>query len=123
MAVLTNRQQLARRLVDELSRFDDVWVTSPLPLRDGDRLRLQIADRVRNEMIQILKDWGYDARFVSVLPRICPTGLQAACLWEVDFPGDRQPIIDDRQTITGEIAKPEKTSVELEGMRKYLGLK
>jgi len=104
---LSNRQQLAKRLADELARFEDVWVTSPLPLQDGMRLRLQIADRVRNEMIQILKDWGYEARFVSVLPRVCPTGLQAACLWEVDFPGDRQPIIDDR-TIRGEIANQPK---------------
>jgi len=118
---LSNRQQLAKRLADELARFEDVWVTSPLPLQDGMRLRLQIADRVRNEMIQILKDWGYEARFVSVLPRVCPTGLMAACLWEVDFPGDRQPIIDDR-TIRGEIAKPAKTDVEIEGMRRYLGL-
>jgi hypothetical protein len=62
MAVLTNRQQLARRLVDELSKFDDVWVTSPLPLRDGTRLRIQIADRSQNEVIQILKDLGYEAR-------------------------------------------------------------
>jgi hypothetical protein len=121
MAVLTNRQQLAKRLVDELNKYDDAWVTSPLPLRDDTRLRIQIADRSRNEVTQIIKDLGFDPRFVSVLPRVCSTGLQAACLYEVDFPGDRQPIIDDR-TIRAEIAKPEKTDLELQGMRKYLGL-
>ena len=120
--MLTNRQQMAKRLVDELNKWDDVWVTSPLPLRDGARLRMQIADRSRNEIIQLMRDWGYDARLISVLPRICPTGVEAACLWEVDFPGDRQPIIDDRK-IMGEIAEPKpKTDVELQGMRRYLGL-
>jgi hypothetical protein len=121
MAVLTNRQQLARKLVDELNKFEDVWVTSPLPLRDGTRLHIQILDRSRNEVVQIIKDLGYDARFVSVLPRITSTWTQAACLYEVDFPGDRQPIIDDRVIPKGEIAEPtKKTDVELEGMRRYL---
>jgi hypothetical protein len=46
----------------------------------------------------------------------------AACLFEIDFPDDRQPIIDDRK-IMGEIAEPkQKTDVELQGMRRYLGL-
>jgi len=42
--------------------------------------------------------------------------------FEIPIAAHRQPIHDDR-TITGEIAKPEKTDLEIEGMKKYLGLK
>jgi len=94
--VLTERQQLAKRLADELGKIDGVWVTSPLPLDDNQKLRLQIKDIDRNEVLQLLKDWGYDPVCVSVLPRVCSTGLMAACLWEIDLPQPRQDIIDDR---------------------------
>ena len=33
---------------------------------------------------------------VSVLPRVCTTGLMAACLYEIDLPKPRQDIVDDR---------------------------
>jgi len=121
-AVLTERQQLARTLANELGKMSNVWVTSPLPLDDHKKLRMQIADTARNEVIQVLKDWGWDPQFVSILPRVCPTGLMGACIYEVDLPRPRQAVVDDRK-IHGEIATPKKTSVELEGIRKYLGLK
>ena len=94
--VLTERQQLAKRLADDLDRMDSVWVTSPLPLDDNQKLRLQIKDIARNEVTQLLKDWGYDPVCVSVLPRVCTTGLIAACLYEIDLPQPRQDIVDDR---------------------------
>jgi hypothetical protein len=119
--VLSTRQQLARNLANELGKFEDTWIVSPMPLDDSRKLRVQIADRSRNEMIQILKDWGYEAQFVSVLPRVCPTGLLAACTYEIDLPHERIPVVDDRQ-IHGEVARPEKTSVEMEAMRRYFGL-
>src|SRR5215471_2005008 len=94
--VLSDRQQLARRLADELGKMDDVWVTSPLPLDDNQKLRLQIKDIARNEVLQLLRDWGWDPVCISVLPRVCSTGLIAACLWEIDLPQPRQEIVDDR---------------------------
>jgi len=94
--VLTERQQLAKRLADDLDRMDSVWVTSPLPLDDNQKLRLQIKDIARNEVTQLLKDWGYDPVCISVLPRVCSTGLMAACLYEIDLPQPRQDIVDDR---------------------------
>jgi hypothetical protein len=117
---LSNRQQLAKRLADELARFEDAWIVSLTPLPDDKKLRVQIADRARNEIIQTLRDWGYEPVFVSVLPRVCPTGLMAACVYEIDFPRERQPIVDDR--IQGEIATREKPSWELEQLRRYLGI-
>src|SRR5215467_6447831 len=120
--VLSERQQLARRLADELDKLDGVWVTSPLPLDDNHKLRLQIKDIDRNEVIQLLKDWGYDPVCISVLPRVCSTGLMAACLYEIDLPQPRQDIIDDRK-IYGEIAKPDKSDYERQSILKYLGLK
>src|SRR5262245_10738001 len=94
--VLTERQQLAKRLADDLDRMDSVWVTSPLPLDDNQKLRLQIKDIDRNEVLQLLRDWGYEPVCISVLPRICNTGLIAACLYEIDLPQPRQDIVDDR---------------------------
>jgi len=94
--VLTERQQLAKRLADDLDSMDGVWVTSPLPLDDNHKLRLQIKDIDRNEVLQLLRDWGYDPVCVSVLPRVCTTGLIAACLYEIDLPQPRQDIVDDR---------------------------
>jgi len=94
--VLSERQQLARRLADDLDRMDGVWVTSPLPLDDNAKLRVQIKDIDRNEVLQLLKDWGYDPVCISVLPRVCTTGLIAACLYEIDLPQPRQEIVDDR---------------------------
>jgi len=94
--VLSERQQLAKRLADELDKMDGVWVTSPLPLDDNQKLRLQIKDIDRNEVLQLLKDWGWDPVCISVLPRVCSTGLMAACLYEIDLPQPRQEIVDDR---------------------------
>src|SRR5262245_18501258 len=102
MAVLSNRQQLARNLANELENMSDVWVTSPLPLDDNAKLRVQISDAVRNEVCQILRDWGWSPVCISVLPRVCSTGLLGACLYEIDLPRERQPIQDDR--IHGELA-------------------
>jgi hypothetical protein len=90
--VLSERQQLAKSLADELNKLDGAWVTSPLPLDEHAKLRVQIKDISRNEIIQLLRDWGWDPVCVSVLPRVCTTGLIGACLYEIDLPRERQPI-------------------------------
>src|SRR5262245_36382574 len=119
--VLSERQQLARNLANELGKMDGVWVTSPLPLDDNAKLRLQILDSERNHVVQAAKDWGWNPVCISVLPRVHSTGLIAACLYEIDLPRERQPIHDDR--IYGELAKPEKTDHERMAVLKYLGLR
>jgi hypothetical protein len=72
MAVLSERQQLAKSLATEIDKMDGAWVTSPLPLDEHAKLRVQIKDIARNEIIQLLKDWGWNPILVSVLPRIAP---------------------------------------------------
>jgi len=120
MAVLSNRQQLAKRLAVELDKMDGAFVTSPMPLDEQAKLRVQIKDMDKNRILQWLKDLGWNPVCISVLPRICNTGLIAACLYEIDLPRERQPIYDDR--IQGELATKREMSVEEKGMRKALGL-
>jgi len=119
---LTPRQETAQRLTRELGKMDGVWVTSPLPLDDHAKLRLQIREIDRNHIIQMLKDWGWDPVFLSVLPRICTTGLIAAGMYEIDIPKPRQDVVDDRPRVQGEIASREKSSYEVEQVLRYLGM-
>jgi|SRR5262245_35203656 len=122
MALLNERQEKAAALARELGKMDGVWVTSPLPLDDHAKLRLQIREIDRNHVVQMLKDWGWDPVFLSVLPRICTTGLIAAGLWEIDIPKPRQDVVDDR--IHGEIAKREERSHEVAAIvNEWYGLK
>src|SRR5262245_44327346 len=111
-AIPNERQRLARNLANELGKFDGVRVTRPLPLDNNQKLRVQIADRGKNEVMQILRDWGWDPIFVTIAPRVCHTGLQGACLYEIDIPQPRRNIIDDRTIPKDEIAKKEKPSAE-----------
>jgi hypothetical protein len=122
MATLSKSQQTARRLADELSKMDGAWVESPMPLDDHAKLRFQILDSERNRILQTLRDWGWEPAFVGIKPRVHFSGFIGACLWEIDLPRKRQPIVDHHgQTITRKIATKEKTSAEIEGMRRYLG--
>jgi len=120
-ALLTTRQQMAAVLARELERLDGVWVVSALPLDNERKLRVQILDGVRNEVTQIIRDWGHELAFVSVQPRIEHGPIVAACIYEIDLPREQQPVQD--RTIYGEIASKEKPSAELEATKKYLGLK
>jgi len=120
---LSNRQQLAKRLADELGKYEGVWIINPMPLDSGKKLRVQILDSECNAILQMIRDWGHEPVFVSLSPqRVTYAGLQMAPVYEVDLPRDAATVPADDRTIRGEIAKPERTSVELEGMRKYLGL-
>src|SRR5262245_20761589 len=114
-AIPNERQQTAQHLARSIGAMEGAWVTSPMPLDNGRRLRFQVLDGDRNRVLQQLRDWGWDPVFVSVLPRVTFVGMAAACLYEIELPRERQTIVDDRK-IHGEIATPEKTSVELEGM-------
>jgi hypothetical protein len=113
--MLTERQQLAKRLADELGKLDGVWITSPLPLDESRKLNLQILDNERNRVLQIIRDWGWDPVAISVLPRVHTTGLLAACLWEIDLPKPRQEIPQDRIP-QDEIGKRKQHSYEAQAV-------
>src|SRR5262245_55566535 len=110
-ALLNQRQQLAATMERELDALECCWVVSPLPLDDSKHLRVQIADVARNEVVQKIRDWGYEPKFVSLLPRVHPIfGMQGACVYEIDLPRERQAIPDDR--IYGELAERKKKSAQ-----------
>jgi hypothetical protein len=109
-ALLSERQKKAADLAREIGKLDGVWVVSPLPLDDSARLRFQVLDSCRNEVVQLLRDWGWQPTFRSVLPRVSYTGLQGAGVYEIDIPRDRTPVQDDRPR--GEIATREKLAAE-----------
>jgi hypothetical protein len=119
MALLTERQQTAGALMCELQRLG-AWVTSALPLRDDESLKFQVLDEHRSQVLEKLSQWGWGPTLCSNLPRITSRGMEAATIYEIDLPRERQPVVDDR--IHGEIAEQKKTSVEVEAMRRYLGL-
>jgi len=119
---LTERQQLAKSLADGLNAMDGAWVTSPLPLEDRARLRVQIKDIDRNRIFQWLRDLGHEPVFVSVLPRVCTTGLIGACLYEIDLPRERQPVVPDGRDIPTD-ERVRKSKSDEQSILKYLGLK
>src|SRR5262245_53827476 len=113
MALLNERQEKAAALARELG--NGVWVTSPLPLDEHAHFRVQIKDTVRNEVVQMLKDWGWNPVCISVQPRVHGGIFDvAACIWEIDIPKPRQDVVDDRPRIQGEIATREKAGYEAE---------
>jgi hypothetical protein len=124
MALLNERQRTADALMHELHRLG-AWVTNPLPLRDDERLRFQILDTSRPQILEKLSQWGWGPSLVGNAPRVTSQGMQAATLYELDLPRDRQPIPDDRVkgTVSDEYNRREKTPAEVEAMRKYLGWK
>jgi hypothetical protein len=121
MALLNKRQQTAAALSRAITDMRGCWVDSPLPLDDGQKLRVQVLDTERIWFLQAVRDLGYEPVFVTIKPRVDFTGFIGASLFEVDIPRERQPIHDDR-TITGEIAKPEKSNYERDSILKYLGI-
>jgi hypothetical protein len=107
MTLLSERQQTARALARAIDDMGAAWVTSALPLDDQVRaLRLQILDSDRNRVVQAIRDLGFEPVLCGVLPRIHPTGVLAACAYEISLPQARQPVIDDR--IQGELATKKK---------------
>jgi hypothetical protein len=120
MALLTERQQTAGALMCELQRLG-AWVTSALPLRDDEKLKFQVLDENRSQVLEKLSQWGWGPTLCSNLPRITSRGMEAATIYEIDLPRERTPVVDDRLHVD-EIAEQKKTSVEVEAMRRYLGL-
>jgi hypothetical protein len=120
--VLTERQQTAQALMHEIHRLGAA-VVNPMPLADGAKLRFQVLNDHRQAILEKLSSWGWFPALCSQGPRFMPNGTAPlASTYEIDLPADRPPVADDR-TMPGEIAVKKKTSVEIEGILKYLGRK
>jgi hypothetical protein len=120
MALLTERQQTAEALAREIARMG-AWCVSPMPLDNNAKLRFQVMDSDRDVVISKLASWDWLPVPCSILPRITHGGFMAAQIYEIDLPREQSPIPDDR-SIKGEIAEQKKSGVELEALRKYLGI-
>src|SRR5947208_16868722 len=121
MALLSERQQTAQALAREIIRMG-AWVVSP----PGDeRIRFQVLDKDRNAILEKLGSWNWSPVFVGTHPRICPDGWKLTSVYQIELPPERQPIVDDRQPIMGELATEakRKTPEEVLQMRKYQGWK
>src|SRR5262249_45702962 len=123
MVLLTERQQTAQALMHELHRMGAA-VINPMPLADGAKLRFQVLNDYRQAILEKLSSWGWFPALCSTGPRFMPNGTAPlASTYEIDLPANRQPVAADDRTMPGEIAKREKTSIEIEGILKYLGRK
>ena len=120
MAVLTERQQTAEALAREIARMG-AWCVSPMPLDNNAKLRFQVMDSDRDVVISKLASWDWLPVPCSSFPRITHGGWMAAQIYEIDLPREQSPIPDER-SIKGEIAERKKSEVELEALRKYLGI-
>jgi hypothetical protein len=103
-----------------------VWITSPLPLNDDAKLRFQVLDNRKNEALQTLTDWGWEPRFVQILPRIDAASFKVipAAIYEIDLPKERQSVPDGK--IFGEVYSPEEKKAAaafIATYRKAIGLK
>jgi hypothetical protein len=95
MALLNNkRQETAQRLTRELQAFG-ATVTSVLPLADGQNLRFWVSDYKKNELLQQLKDAGYDAPvFLGMSPQLCIESYSMGLVnnFELPLSAERQEI-------------------------------
>jgi len=120
MALLTERQQTAEALAREITRMG-VWCVSSMPPDNNAKLRFQVMDSDRDVVISKLASWDWLPVPCSSFPRITHGGWMAAQIYEIDLPREQSPIPDER-SIKGEIAERKKSEVELEALRKYLGI-
>jgi len=94
MVALTERQQTAQRLTRELQAFG-ATVTNVLPLADGQHLRFWVSDYKKNELLQQLKDAGYDEPvFLGMSPQMCTATYSMGLVnnFELPIAADRQEI-------------------------------
>jgi hypothetical protein len=117
MALLTERQQQARALSDELSNLG-AFVISPLPLDNNAKLRIQVLENCnKNRIFQAIADWGFGVPvFVTMLPRVTHVGMAIAAVYEIPIPKAQQPIVDERRIPDFERASNEKMSKDVQAI-------
>jgi hypothetical protein len=127
---LTERQDKAKHLADELEKLGGCWVITPLPLDpDTKGLRVQILSTDRDRVITALCEARWNPIYLQQNPRFTTNGgLVPGFLYEVEIPKERQPIVDDTPKIpsdAAELAKREeekKTRAFIASFRKSAGL-
>lgn len=103
---LTERQQTAKALADELHKLG-CWVVNPMPLSPDAQLRVQILDRDCVRVLEEVSGWGWSPAMCSAGIRFLPDGTAPiANIFEITIEADRQPIVPDRR-IVGDIESNE----------------
>jgi hypothetical protein len=93
---LTPRQEQAAALAREIERMGNAWITSPMPLGPGERLRFQVTEEMRYQILDKLGSWGWLPRLLSTYPRVTSRGLEPASLYEIFIEPDKPAIVDNR---------------------------
>jgi hypothetical protein len=119
-ALLSERQQTAEALAREIGRMG-AWIISPLPLDAGARLRFQVLDTDRDQVIEKLSSWNWSPALCGMTPRVTYAGLQPASIYEIDLPSG-QPIVD-RSIRADETAGQKEPAAEILAVLKHLGLR
>ena len=120
MAVLSRRQQTAEALKDEIHRLKG-FVINPMPLADGARLRCQFLVPCETALDKI-RELGFDPLLVSYGLRFHNNAAVPCGTYEIYLEPERQEIPQDRVIPRDEIASREKSSYEVEQIKKYLGM-
>jgi hypothetical protein len=131
MAPLSERQRKAQALTTELQKINgglSAWVVNPMPLSDEARgLRCQILNWPSSnyqEVLQTLREWGYQPAVVGSGLRFCTDGTARGCdNVEIPIPHERQPVADDRTIPRSEIEEKRSTPTEVELVKRHLGIK
>jgi len=83
--MLTERQRKAQTLARELTAMG-AFVTTPLPLGDNTNLRFQVLDAHAEEILRMLREAEFDAKYISSGPRFCLNyQTEPASVYEVAF--------------------------------------
>jgi len=122
----SERQKKAQDLANWLGSMPGVWIVSPLPLDDDARLRFQVLDSRRDEVVTALCEGGWIPAFLQGYPRFTPSGLIPACLYEItNMQKDRQPVPVETKAVPRDYAAEREVrknmEKEVERFRKTIG--
>ena len=117
---LTPRQATAARLCRELQSLG-ANVTSVLPLAEGQPLRFWVDDYKKREVLQQLKDAGYEPIFLKMeqQPDVHSYSMGLVNSFELPIAAEREPIIDDRAIPKDDIGRRAKDS-EMQAMLQHI---
>jgi hypothetical protein len=105
--VLTKRQETAQRLTRELQSLG-ATVTNVMPLEEGKNLRFWVSDYKKKEVLQELKDAGYEPIFLKMemQPDIRTYSMGLVSVFAVPIAAERQEIPQDRAIPKDTLAAP-----------------
>jgi hypothetical protein len=118
---LTPRQETAARLTRELQSLG-ATVTNAMPLPDGQHLRFWCCDYAKNELLQQLKDAGYEPTFIKMEMQmdIRSYSMGLVNVFELPIAGERQEILQADRVIPRDEIGRGKTNPEVEAMIRHI---